>query len=811
HRSSISLVGFYANIKFKEIETPIPLIDTITDPAVKEQIQKDIESGIIKDDEEFSILNKCKYICIAEKDTSVILPKPLEMQPKGKDLGIKQYGQAPYYIVDEDKSVKPENVEALLKKAQSEHEALLNSEEYDTEEVENTIRKIQDVLDQYFGKQKQRRYWNVHPSNLPETGNLMEFWDEWQQKGIVTTWWRELAGEYGDKILECSDYDAFLAAYKKVYDDPTSLTLWRFLHEMQEGDVILVNRGQQSMVGQGTITSPAKIDLDLDFPFYRNVKWEVFPAELPIPPYLKKKFGPVVRELSETEYREIMSPKPPEHPLFKPIRHVLENKKQVILYGPPGTGKTYHSKQFIENHSIELPKLQKTSFDQKFFWLSVNKKKYDPEDIFTSSKSAAWQGRLKSAFESIEEGDYIFIYATTPFKKIIGIAECQRKFIAEDGIPTINIQGIQKIDGPEWAILKEDEIFSVSIPVRNGAQGTLFPLTEIEAMQMLSLSGLTPEDLKISSTIEDEAIDNKEFIAFHPSFGYEDFIEGLRPIASDDGIINYCVEEGIFKKFCRHALNVLISKAGIEKHWDESGNLPKFDKTEKIKLKTLAQEVPFYFVIDEINRGDISRIFGELISLLESDKRLCEENELVATLPYSKHKFAIPPNIFIIGTMNTADKSIALVDIALRRRFGFIEMMPQIGVLEENLQNGSESTQEIFDLSIDVLKRVNQQITSLYDRDHQIGHSYLLKMKDATSRDDAIAQLWFVWYYEILPLLQEYFYDSPRKLKEILGDVVEVENHAFTFKEPLHGDAFIAHCRQLAGREAEEETGEECD
>jgi 5-methylcytosine-specific restriction protein B len=402
---------------------------------------------------------------------------------------------------------------------------------------------------------------------------------------------------------------------------------------------------------------------------YRTVEWDVFPSEIPIPHHMKKKFGPVVRELSETEYREIMTPKPPDHSLFKPIKRVLATKKQVILYGPPGTGKTWVANNYIKT-------------------------------------------------------------------------------------------------------LKKD------------------PIQQEESAETSNPS---------------------QFVTFHQSFSYEEFVEGLRPSTDDEGNICYSVHEGVFKTICRNAFNALMKEAGLSKEWAEDGAMPQLMPDETRQVRKIQENVPFFLIIDEINRGDISRVFGELITLLEADKRLFAENELAVILPYSKTNFGIPPNLYIIGTMNTADKSISLVDVALRRRFGFIEMMPQIGVLEENLQNGSESTQEIFDLSIDVLKRVNQQITFLYDRDHQIGHSYLLKLKEASSRDDAIEEFWFVWYYEILPLLQEYFYDSPRKLKEILGDVVEVENHSFTFSEPLHGDAFIAHCRQLAGRKAEEETGEECD
>ena len=280
-----------------------------------------------------------------------------------------------------------------------------------------------------------------------------------------------------------------------------------------------------------------------------------------------------------------------------------------------------------------------------------------------------------------------------------------------------------------------------------------------------------------------------EFVTFHPSYSYEEFVEGIRPRTGDDGKIYYEVEDGIFKRICKRAYNALLDIAGINKRWEKE--LPELEKDEKETVKRIleSEDYPkFYLIIDEINRGDISRIFGELITLLEADKRLFAENEITVTLPYSKTKFGVPPNLFIIGTMNTADRSIALIDIALRRRFGFIELMPDYKVLEEKLLSGnvSDDVTEIRKLAIDVLKATNDKIREIYDRDHQIGHSYFLKLKDCKTRDEAIKTLKHIWFHEIIPLLQEYFYDSPKKLKEVLGEkfVIVDENEAtYEFKQ----------------------------
>lgn len=303
------------------------------------------------------------------------------------------------------------------------------------------------------------------------------------------------------------------------------------------------------------------------------------------------------------------------------------------------------------------------------------------------------------------------------------------------------------------------------------------------------------------------AHDHKEFVTFHPSFGYEDFIEGLRPLTTDDGTLTYRVEDGIFKTLSRRAFNVLAERAGIEGRWNESESIPHLDDTEKKELLKTAPEVPFYLIIDEINRGDISRIFGELITLLEGDKRYCGENEITTTLPYSKEKFAIPPNLYIIGTMNTADKSISLVDAALRRRFGFIEMMPDCSVLRSLPDDNDNEVEEIVDIATDALETINERITGNYDRDHQIGHSYLMKVRNAGSRDDALEMLRFAWYHEIIPLLQEYYYDAPTRFNEVIGSrfvKLSQDDRSFEIRERLYGDDFLMAVEALANGNREQ-------
>ena len=229
------------------------------------------------------------------------------------------------------------------------------------------------------------------------------------------------------------------------------------------------------------------------------------------------------------------------------------------------------------------------------------------------------------------------------------------------------------------------------------------------------------------------------FTTFHQSYGYEEFIEGIKPVMSKDikpamdaddtngGDIRYTVVDGLFKKFCNQSVVSAKKKNRV-------------------------------FIIDEINRGNISKIFGELITLIEPSKRMGQPEGMQVKLPYSKDPFGVPDNVYIIGTMNTADRSIATIDTALRRRFRFQEMMPDAEVLAGIAVEGISVSE--------LLTRMNQRISVLYDREHTIGHAYFMPLKE----NPKIEQLAEIFEHDILPLLQEYFYEDYEKIRLVLGD-----------------------------------------
>lgn len=243
---------------------------------------------------------------------------------------------------------------------------------------------------------------------------------------------------------------------------------------------------------------------------------------------------------------------------------------------------------------------------------------------------------------------------------------------------------------------------------------------------------------------------NRSVITFHQSYSYEEFIIGLKAKTTKDGKIEYSYEPGVFYKACEQAA-VLAGYSSLAKCCADT------KESRNAKFAAIAGDTSrqFLFCIDEINRANISAVFGDLISLIEENKRLGAQNEMIVRLPYTQELFGVPANLRLLGTMNTADRSIQILDTALRRRFQFKEYLPDYSVLSS-------------DKAKTILQAINDRIRALLGQDRQIGHSYFYDI-EASAADESI-QILKALANKIIPLLQEYFYNDVEKIRFVLGE-----------------------------------------
>lgn len=392
-----------------------------------------------------------------------------------------------------------------------------------------------------------------------------------------------------------------------------------------------------------------------------------------------------------------------------------------ILYGPPGTGKTYRlQKEYFDKFTIKETALSKEQYLESLiadlsWWQTICIAVLD----------------LGSAkVNEIHDHEFIRIKEKLSSSKTIR--------------PTIwgQLQSHTVLDCPNVNVTARMEplFFYKSTETKWTVDNELLEQYYPEAFEILEKSkNFVPDTNK--------SIKNYEFITFHQSFSYEDFIEGIKPkLDESEKDVSFEIKDGVFKKLCQKA---------------------EADPTNSYAI-----------FIDEINRGNVSAIFGELITLIEDDKRIGGSNEIRVRLPYSKSEFGVPSNLFIIGTMNTADRSVEALDTALRRRFSFTEIMPDPSLLTKIEYKG-------YNLA-EVLTTINERIEVLLDRDHTIGHSYFLKLESGD--DKGLAS---VFANNIIPLLQEYFYHDYEKVALILGEgfVKIKENKAVKFANFKNIDA----------------------
>ncbi len=733
------------------------------------------------------------------KEFSTIFASEAYIEVFLEDFGILRFGSAPFFYISIEDKCKPFLALNLLEKAKESHIELMKNLKARSkkETIQTIINKIDLIINTHF-----RNYWQIAP------GSRAELWDLAKETNIIGIRYKNISHRLRENLFKFKDIEEFKVAFEKLYEKsenkidfeeidsaykrtPAAKAFTRFINEVKEGDIIVANQGQTLIKGIGIIKSK-KIEYmeKCKFPIYRPVKWIKKDINVPIHDELKSKFGTTINPLTKEEFDKLglsitlpANKKSEMSDLQKKINKILGYKKQLILYGPPGTGKTFIARTFSKFQNTNDKYILKKGIripNQKYFWWIINPINWSVvTDSITKNIPAklTYKPRVKSAraFKEINKGDILFIYQTNPVMRICAIGQILKKIDADNCLLHI----IGQIKGPSFSEMSAHPNIQNSSIIQQNAQGSFLKFEKTYVQSLLELFDFDKlKDFEIFIEYE-SVIELKQYITFHQSYSYEEFIEGLRPVLDNEepGKIMFTIQEGTFKKACRDAYNMLMHHCKLNTHWQEDEDIPQLTEEKKILVLDALKSNNYpklFLVIDEINRGDISRIFGELITLLEANKRLFSKEEIIEKLVYSKKTFGVPPNLYIIGTLNTADRSIALIDIALRRRFGFIEMMPDYQVLTDYLlsEKGLDKEVNILrELTIKTLKKINKRIIKNYDRDHQIGHSYFMSLSDVKKITQSKDLLNTIWITEIIPLLREYFYDNPKKLKKVLNKV----------------------------------------
>ena len=452
---------------------------------------------------------------------------------------------------------------------------------------------------------------------------------------------------------------------------------------------------------------------------------------------------------------------------------LLNFSSNLILYGPPGTGKTYSVEKIIEAFESERTgtdnyyqdiydegRIRFITFHQSFSYeefveglrpvVSSDESQSEGEGLKYEVQPGILRQIANKAYASQLKEDFIETQQLSENSTIWKISLGSRgkeEAIYEDCLSSDTIAigwlGDKNLKGWDkeriYKTLKKESDGSWSDNPINDADSTNKFINEIQIGDIV-LVFASVTSIRAIGIVEGEYFYKK---SDNDNYPHRRKVKWLQKYEEPVDILSY-------NGGTRLTMKTVYELSRFK--FSDIKEMLETDSDEPKKVETSA--LPYFLVIDEINRGNISKIFGELITLVEKDKR----DKLKLQLPYSQKPFSLPSNLYIIGTMNTADRSIAILDTALRRRFVFKEMEPDVNVIrKENEFIGS-------DLNIaNLFEKINQRITGKLDRDHRIGHSYFLNVND-------LKQFWIVWYYQIIPLLMEYFYNDPDSIAEIISE-----------------------------------------
>ena len=597
--------------------------------------------------------------------------------------------------------------------------------------------------------------WKIAP------GEGARFWDSWKSEGHVSIGWNlvgDLTGcdrkTFDDRIRQAAAEDP--GGYKAQGAEQ----LWQFL-QIPVGARIVANQGKSRVLGIGTVTGTYLYSPGQEYPHRLPVRWDWL-GELVLPEP-RHDWQWTVRSLEPEDFAalEARTATAPAAPPGKP--------RNIVLYGPPGTGKTYSTVRRALELVLGEPKVRAMSFDTRARQFRRLQQEGRIEFV-TFHQAYGYEEFVEGIRPVLGAGDddeIRYELHDGVFKRIArrAAAEGLRSPRREDpSFEALWRQLVESVAGEEDRIVESysGKTYVLRTTARGNLETVPCELDDDGAVVEVGETRLVASKASVRLVWE-----HRHDLGLEPSEVTAP--KTTRLFAQERGGGGGHHYTAIWIVY-RELLG--LARAGQGR---PSAERDRLERVQEVLDKPTSGAVDFRFtsetpqyvlVVDEINRGNVSKILGELITLLEPDKRLGTPGELKLPLSYSPgHRFAVPPNLHVLGTMNTADRSIALMDVALRRRFTFEEMMPESAVIRSVL--GERVGDEAFvDLVVDLMETMNRRIRFLYDRDHQLGHSYFLEAVD-------YEELRLVFVDRLVPLLQEYFYGAWDKICTVLGCPVD--------------------------------------
>jgi len=593
-------------------------------------------------------------------------------------------------------------------------------------------------LDHFFWYVESRKYWRIQP------GENGDWWDEQRKNNIIGVNWN-----IKEDLSKVDDISEVVIKNREKERGHSTVTkqLENFLNVIQIGDFVVANNGFSEILGVGKVVSGYNYDSKFaEFPHIRGINWyDVSRRTIPKQDWGRITINKLDLETFEriTETASSTIPLTPHDPLLEKFKKILQDKKQIVLYGPPGTGKTFFARRlasmFYSNEYLDIQ---------------------DPSDTFQILQNAGFtdlvQFHPSYSYEDFVEGIRPKLNEDSTqldYKVQNGIF---KKFCLEADYVNDEIDHYFALINDYAEIKKPITATNLGLPQSFG--GGMNEISSDNFKKILE-HAYSHSDDDFSEEFEKNNFSGYFRLNTKENSPYGD-IDGVRYHFSEDS--------NAPKKFLTA---IQTGNVAVAYHDRERDGFIGIGITQK---NNFIQNPKFVLIIDEINRGNLSKIFGELIYGLEyRDTPIkTQYSEFEGTSSFLK----IPKNLLVIGTMNTADRSISLFDTALRRRFAFIELLPDYNLLaqlfeiseeydsKEFLEKLKSEENKIKILSVLSLDRLNQEILNNIQlgREKQIGHSYLIPLADDQSK------FYNIWRYEIIPLLEEFYYAESEILENLL-------------------------------------------